>query len=141
MNPCGFSGHPKVACTDTPQQIQNYRKKLSGPLLDRFDLHVEVAFQAGAVLLGKPAPAESSAAVYQRVKKARQRQIDRQNKLNSELKPAELERFCALQPQTQSMLERAMDKLALSARGAHRVIRVARTLADLSGDEQLGTAH
>jgi len=139
--PCGFSGHPKVAWTDTPQQIQNYRKKLSGPLLDRFDLHVEVAFQAGAVLLGKPAPAESSAAVYQRVKKARQRQIDRQNKLNSELKPAELERFCALQPQTQSMLERAMDKLALSARGAHRVIRVARTLADLSGDEQLDTAH
>ena len=57
------------------------------------------------------------------------------------MKPAELERFCALQPQTQSMLERAMDKLALSARGAHRVIRVARTLADLSGDEQLGTAH
>jgi len=139
--PCGFSGHPKVACTDTPQQIQNYRRKLSGPLLDRFDLHVEVAFQAGAVLLGKSAPAESSAVVYQRVKQARQRQLDRQNKLNSELKPAELEHFCALQPQTQSMLERAMDKLALSARGAHRVIRVARTLADLSGDEQLDITH
>ena len=139
--PCGFSGHPKVACTDTPQQISNYRKKLSGPLLDRFDLHVEVAFQAGAVLLGKSAPAESSSVVYQRVLKARQRQLDRQQKLNSELKPAELEQFCALQPQTQSMLERAMDRLALSARGAHRVIRVARTLADLSGTKQLSTEH
>lgn len=93
------------------------------------------------MLLGKSAPAESSASVYQRVKLARQRQLDRQNKLNSELKPAELAHFCALAPQTQSMLERAMDKLALSARGAHRVIRVARTLADLNGDEHLSTAH
>jgi len=139
--PCGFSGHPKVACTDTPQQISNYRKKLSGPLLDRFDLHVEVAFQSGSVLLGKSAPAESSAMVYERVLQARQRQLARQNKLNSELKPSELEQFCALQPQAQNMLERAMDRLALSARGAHRVIRVARTLADLSGKEQLDITH
>mgnify|MGYP000008054546 CR=1 FL=1 len=139
--PCGFSGHPKVACTDTPQQISNYRRKLSGPLLDRFDLHVEVAFQSGSVLLGKSAPAESSSAVYERVLQARKRQLDRQSKLNSELKPSELEKFCSLQPQTQSMLERAMDRLALSARGAHRVIRVARTLADLNGAEQLSTEH
>ena len=71
-----YSGHPKIACTDTPQQISNYRKKLSGPLLDRFDLHVEVAFQSGAVLLGKSAPAESSSVVYQRVVQARQRQSE-----------------------------------------------------------------
>jgi len=139
--PCGYSGHPKIACTDTPQQISQYRRKLSGPLLDRFDLHVEVASQSGSVLLAKAAPAENSVTVYQRVESAREKQLARQGKLNSELTPDELQQFCILKLDTQSILETAMDKLALSARGAHRVIRVARTLADLQGLEQIETSH
>ena len=139
--PCGYLGHPKIACTDSPQQINQYRRKLSGPLLDRFDLHIEVAFQPGSVLLGKSAAAESSSVVYERVVQARKRQLDRQHKLNSELSPDELQQFCALKPETQTLLEAAMDKLALSARGAHRVIRVARTLADLQGMEQIDASY
>ena len=139
--PCGYSGHPKINCTDTPQQISQYRRKLSGPLLDRFDLHIEVASQAGSVLLAKSAPAESSATVHQRVQLARDKQLGRQLKLNSELSPGELSQFCPLLPETQSLLESAMDRLALSARGAHRVIKVARTLADLALSINIGDQH
>lgn len=139
--PCGFAGHPKIACTDTPQQISNYRKKLSGPLLDRFDLHVEVAYQAGAILLDTSIHSESSEKVYQRVQSAHDRQRFRQSKLNSELSPTELTQTCALTPRIQAMLENAMDRLALSARGAHRIIRVARTLADLDGSESIVENH
>jgi len=139
--PCGYSGHPKIACTDTPQQISQYRRKLSGPLLDRFDLHVEVSCQSGAVLLAETSQSESSSDVLKRVIQARTNQLQRQQKLNSELSPKELSTFCALKPETQKMLEMAMDRLALSARGAHRVIRVARTLADLQNLENIETTH
>jgi magnesium chelatase family protein len=139
--PCGFAGHPRIACTDTPQQISQYRKKLSGPLLDRFDLHVEVAYQAGSVLLDRSNYSESSETVFQRVKSAHDRQWHRQSKLNSELSPAELQSICPLTAHTQQILERAMDRLALSARGAHRIIRVARTLADLEGADTITEAH
>jgi len=139
--PCGFAGHPRIACTDTPQQINNYRKKLSGPLLDRFDLHVEVAYQAGAVLLDASNCSESSEAIFQRVQLAHDRQKFRQSKLNSALSPSELTRICALTSSTQLMLENAMDRLALSARGAHRIIRVARTLADLEGKPGIAEHH
>jgi len=110
-------------------------------LLDRFDLHVEVASQSGAVLLSKSKPAESSADVFERVRLARVRQLERQQKLNSELTPNELSVYCALNPGSQRLLETAMDRLALSARGAHRIVRVARTLADLKGDDDLDSQH
>jgi len=139
--PCGYLGHPKIACTDTPQQISQYRRKLSGPLLDRFDLHIEVAFQSGAILLAKGGDAESSAEVIERVKAARAIQDDRQGKLNSELSPVEMQQYCDLLPSTQGLLEAAMDRLALSARGAHRVIKVARTLADLALSINIGDQH
>lgn len=139
--PCGFAGHPRIACTDTPQQVSLYRKKLSGPLLDRFDLHVEVAYQAGSVLLDRSSLSESSEVVFQRVKAAHERQWHRQSKLNSELSPAELQLICPLTTHTQQILENAMDRLALSARGAHRIIRVARTLADLEGVDGITDCH
>ena len=139
--PCGYSGHPTVPCSDTPQQIAQYRRKLSGPLLDRFDLHVEVSSQTGAVLLSSAEPAEKSSSVYQRVSLARDKQYLRQGKLNSELKPDELAKFCYLSPEIQKILESAMDKLALSARAAHRVVKVARTLADLENQDDLQLKH
>ncbi|MFT6029359.1 MAG: magnesium chelatase family protein [Oleiphilaceae bacterium] len=139
--PCGYSGHPTVPCSDTPQQIAQYRRKLSGPLLDRFDLHVEVSSQSGAVLLSNTAPAEKSSSVYQRVSLAREKQYQRQGKLNSDLKPNELEIFCSLNSEIQKLLESAMDRLALSARAAHRIVKVARTLADLEGQDDLQLKH
>lgn len=139
--PCGYSGHPSVACTDTPQQISQYRRKLSGPLLDRFDLHVEVSSQSASVLLSNTDPAEASASVYQRVSIARERQYQRQNKLNSELKASELQHFCSLPEDAQRLLETAMDRLALSARAAHRVVKVARTLADLEDLVDINIKH
>jgi magnesium chelatase family protein len=133
--PCGYAGHPRVNCTDTPQQISQYRRKLSGPLLDRFDLHIEVASQPGSVLLSDINMSESSSVVFARVSQARERQISRQKKLNSDLSPDELAEFCALQPNMKAFLESSMDRLALSARGVHRILKVARTLADLQNEE------
>ena len=139
--PCGYAGHPTVACSDTPQQIAQYRRKLSGPLLDRFDLHVEVSSQSGAVLLSNSEPAENSLTVYERVSLARKKQYQRQGKLNSELKPSELNQFCPLSADIQKILESAMDRLALSARAAHRIVKVARTLADLENQDDLQLKH
>jgi magnesium chelatase family protein len=139
--PCGYSGHPTVACTDTPQQIANYRRKLSGPLLDRFDLHVEVASQPASVLLGRARPSESSSEVLARVTKARTIQLNRQNKLNSDLSGNEISEFCALQDSMRNFLENAMDRMALSARAAHRILKVARTLADLQGSQDIEMLH
>ncbi len=139
--PCGYLGHPKIECTDTPQQIANYRRKLSGPLLDRFDLHVEVGYQPAADLFAGRQPSESSADVAARVLEARARQLDRQKMLNASLQIRDIEKYCALEQGCRILLENAMDKLALSARGAHRIIRVARTLADLDGEPGIQTAH
>jgi magnesium chelatase family protein len=139
--PCGYSGHPKIQCQDSPQQIAQYRRKLSGPLLDRFDIHVEVTFQNAALLLDHDVCMESSAEVFQRVAGARKRQLVRQGKLNNQLDPTELRRWCAIPDQARSVLERAMDTLSLSGRAAHRILRVARTLADLMECEDIRNEH
>jgi magnesium chelatase family protein len=139
--PCGYSGHPTVNCTDTPQQISNYRRKLSGPLLDRFDLHIEVASQPASVLLGAHQVAESSSDVLKRVMAARECQVARQGVLNSALSGESLALHCSLKDELRLFLEAAMDKMALSARAIHRVLKVARTLADLQGAELIEMAH
>lgn len=139
--PCGYSGHPTVPCTDTPNQISQYKRKLSGPLLDRFDLHVEVSSQAGSVLLSQTEAAESSGSVFERVARARDKQYGRQGKLNSELLPSELPVYCHLEDSIKALLESAMDRLALSARAAHRIVKVARTLADLDDKDSLEMQH
>lgn len=139
--PCGFVGHPKIQCQDTPQQIAQYRRKLSGPLLDRFDIHVEVAFQNAAVLMDNGPEMESSAVVLARVVAARDRQLRRQGKLNNLLAGQELKRYCAIPDSARLILERAMDAMALSGRAAHRILRVSRTLADLAGVEQIEQPH
>ena len=97
--------------------------------------------QSGAVLLANTQPAESSSTVYERVYQARERQLARQGKLNSELKPSELNVYCCLDDELQKLLESAMDKLALSARAAHRVVKVARTLADLEAKDNIHLKH
>ncbi|MGC8120052.1 YifB family Mg chelatase-like AAA ATPase [Marinobacter sp. VGCF2001] len=138
--PCGYSGHPGIECQCSPTQVTRYRAKISGPLLDRFDLHVEVPVQAGGVLLGSAEAGESSDCVRARVLAARARQ-DKRGTLNAALSGSTLDRACKLDMAGERLLTRAMERLGLSARGLHRVLRLARTLADLEGVESLSQSH
>lgn len=139
--PCGYHGHPSIECTDTPQQVTKYRQKLSGPLLDRFDMHVEVPAQAADVLIAKSLNTESSETVRARVLVAREIQFQRSGKANRELSGGELEEVCKLNNQSRSLLENAMNRLGLSARAFHRVLRVARTIADLQQVDVVSMQH
>lgn len=138
--PCGYSGHPSIECQCTPTQVMRYRARISGPLLDRFDLHVEVPVQTGEVLLGPGEPGEATARVRQRVLAARDRQVER-GVLNAFLSGRALENACRLDAGSEQLLTSAMERLGLSARALHRILRVARTLADLDGVEHLQRQH
>lgn len=138
--PCGHLGDPRRACRCTPDQVARYRARLSGPLLDRIDLTVEVPAIATEALLGSP-PGESSAAVRVRVIAARALQAARQACPNARLPAGEIERHCRPDAGGEALLRQAMQRLDLSARAYHRVLRVARTLADLAGAVRPGAAH
>lgn len=138
--PCGFSGHPTIECQCTPQQVLRYRSKISGPLLDRFDLHVEVPVQSGDILMGHAEGGESSAVVRSRVAQAREQQAKRKQ-LNSTLSGRALQEACRLDADGERLLTGALEKLGLSARALHRILRVARTLADLDGVSDLAHSH
>jgi magnesium chelatase family protein len=134
--PCGWEGDSQRACRCTPRAMETYRRALSGPLLDRIDLQVTVA-RTPLEALGRDAAGEPSAAVRARVLEARRRQLERQGRLNSALRPAQLRRNAALAPAARSALERWAGQRGLSARGFHRAWRVARTLADLEAREAI----
>jgi magnesium chelatase family protein len=138
--PCGYSGHPTIECQCSPAQIVRYRSKISGPLLDRFDLHVEVPVQGGDVFMQHGEPGESSAQVRARVVAARCLQNAR-GALNAELSGKALQMACQLDSDSEQLLLRAMEKLGLSARALHRILRVARTLADLDASANVARAH
>ncbi|MDF4026640.1 YifB family Mg chelatase-like AAA ATPase [Luteibacter sp. PPL201] len=132
--PCGFSGDPKHACRCTPDQVQRYRARVSGPLLDRVDLCVEVPRVPIAALTAAASPYdEDSATVRQRVVTAREKALLRAGQSNAELSVVNLERDCALPQAERAWLEAALEKLGASARAYHRILRVARTIADLEG--------
>lgn len=139
--PCGYLGDPQRACRCTPDQVARYRGRISGPLLDRIDLHLLVPRVPNEALLG-PAPleGESSATVRRRVALARDRQYARQGHLNALLGPGDLDTHAPLDTASRALLEQAMSRLNLSARGLHRVIKVARTLSDLHGESALTAA-
>ncbi len=138
--PCGFLGHPSGRCRCTPEQVARYRGRISGPLLDRIDLHIEVpALPEGE--LTAAAAGEDSATVRQRVTVARERQLARQGKPNAQLAGKEIDRHCGLDGAGQTLLKQAITRLNLSARAYHRILRVARTVADLAGAADLGAAH
>lgn len=138
--PCGFLGDPGGRCRCTPDQIQRYRSKLSGPLLDRIDLHLTVAREATS-LNATPAPGENSATVAAQVARARQIQLARQGCANASLDLAGLRSHCTLQTDDQQWLERACERLGLSLRAAHRILKVARTLADLEEQPSISRQH
>jgi len=150
MNPCrcGHLGDAELACTRAPKCAQDYQAKLSGPLLDRFDLFVEVP-AVSATDLTLPPAAEGSDVVASRVAATRQRQQERLADMglmegvgcNAEIEGEMLEKIAPLSPEGQEMMAKAVDRLRLTARGYHRVLRVARTIADLDGVDQLESGH
>ncbi|MCX9156235.1 YifB family Mg chelatase-like AAA ATPase [Niveibacterium sp. 24ML] len=138
--PCGHHGDASGRCRCTPDQVARYRGRLSGPLLDRIDMVMEVAAVPAADLQAA-APGEASAAVRQRVEAADAVQQARQGKPNAALEAAAVERFCTPDEAGARLLASAIARLGLSARGTHRLLRVARTIADLAGAEGLGVSH
>jgi magnesium chelatase family protein len=142
--PCGFLGDPQHACNCNPLAIQRYRTKLSGPLLDRLDLQVEVPRLAHREL-AEPAPAETSESVRARVEAARLLQRERYQQegvhCNARMRPRHLQKFCKPDATGQALLEKVTDRLGLSARSYTRILKVARTIADLAGSASIETAH
>ena len=138
--PCGYYGDKSGRCQCRPEQIKRYQEKLSGPLLDRIDLHITVPALPASDLQSAQ-KGESSAVVREREIQAYQRQQARQGKANNELSPSELDQFAPLGDAESRILAMAQSRLNLSARGYHRVLRVARTIADLAGSEVIQTAH
>ncbi|MCG8588303.1 MAG: ATP-binding protein [Proteobacteria bacterium] len=138
--PCGHAGDPTHECTCRPGAVERYGQKLSGPLLDRIDLHVDVPAIPRDELLGA-ATGEPSSAVRARVTDARRRQADRLSRTpgatNASMRSADLERDCRLDDAGRHLLEDGIDRLGLSARAYTRVLRVSRTIADLAGRESI----
>jgi magnesium chelatase family protein len=142
--PCGYLGEPTGQCRCTPPEIARYRARLSGPLLDRIDLRVHVPALSSEELLEQPAGAPGqldTAAAAVRVAAARGRQLARAGKLNSQLTGKELQKHCGVDAACRQLLAQARARIGLSARGVHRLLRVARTLADLDGATSLGVTH
>ena len=138
--PCGYAGHPTRACTCSPAQIARYRARLSGPLMDLIDLIIETPALAYSDIAAS-AEGESSHSVRQRVCAARACQIERQGVPNARIDAGSVPALCSPDEQGAAILEAAMQRLNLSARAYHRILRVARTLADLAGDAQPGVRH
>lgn len=150
MNPCrcGYLGDPDMACNKAPACGQDYQNRLSGPLLDRIDLVIEMA-SLSPLELAKEASGEASSVILQRVEAARARQADRLAALeapaglrcNAELSGDLLERAAPLDGEARALMEQAVEQLRLSARGFYRVIKVARSIADLAGEEAITSLH
>jgi magnesium chelatase family protein len=143
--PCGYSGDPVRPCTCPPRSVIKYRGRISGPILDRIDLHIEVPSVKYEQLRADDDKAEKSASVRERVSLARQVQLNRFSGdgvySNSQMKPKHLKKFCQLDATCQAVLDHAVQQLGLSARAYHRILKVARTVADLDGKEDIARNH
>ncbi len=140
--PCGYLGDERGRCQCTEDQVTRYRGRLSGPLLDRIDMHIEVPRIAPDLLQGKPAVgAETSTLVRQRVAAARQRQLVREGRPNHALSNTQIEGSCRLDRAGRHLLEQAVERLGLSARAYHRILKVARTIADLAEQDDICADH
>lgn len=140
--PCGHLGNPKQHCRCTPEQIKRYHARISGPLLERIDLQLEVPLIPHDVLMQTtPTSNETSKQIQQRVIQARNIQLARQQKTNNALSVKELEQFCLLQKQDQQFLEAILQKLNLSIRSYHRILKIARTIADMARSEKIERNH
>ena len=145
--PCGWANDPQKPCTCAPAVVAKYQKRISGPLLDRIDIHVEVP-RVEYQKLSNDRLGETSAVIRQRVQAARDIQrkrfsnVDSSNIIcNADMRVAEIRQFCKLDEAGESLIRAAMGQMNLSARGYHRVLKLARTIADLAGSENIQAAH
>lgn len=142
--PCGYRGDPRRACACSPPQVERYLSKISGPLLDRIDLHVEVPAVPFTQLAEAP-PGPDSASIREVVLRAREIQRTRFGgkppHVNGRMTPRQIRKFCRLRPESASILKGAMEELGLSARAHDRVLRVARTIADIEGTDSIAPHH
>ncbi len=142
--PCGYYGDPKHACSCSNSMITRYRKRISGPLMDRIDIHIDVP-RIEFEKLNSDIKAEPSAAVRERVETARQRQTERLKdtmfQCNADLGPGEVRDQCKLDDQGTRLMQSAMAQMNLSARSFHRILKLGRTIADLAGEDQITTQH
>ncbi len=150
MNPCkcGFFGDPTRQCTCTPKDAKKYLDKISGPLLDRIDIEIELSAVSYDEISGKTAAGEPSAKIRERVNAARafanerlRRAGDKEGTLNARMSVEQLHKYCVPTEEASRLMRAAFDSLGLSARGHDRILRVARTIADLAGSEQIGAEH
>ncbi|MDP3281168.1 MAG: ATP-binding protein, partial [Nitrosomonas sp.] len=143
MNPClcGYLGHPNGKCHCTPDQVARYRARISGPLLDRIDMQIEVPAVPQEELMRQRVTGERSSIIRARVTESHQRQLDRQGKTNSRLGVKEIDQHCALDNASETLLKQAINRLNLSARAYHRILKVARTIADLAGVKKISNQH
>ena len=147
MNPCrcGFFGHPTKPCTCRPDDVKRYISKISGPVLDRIDIQIELPSLPYEELAAKGQGGESSAVIRERVVKARERAIERMKEdriyCNAQLDAAAIRKYCPVDDKASALLKAAYDKLGLSARGYDRILRVARTIADLDGSDVILPQH
>lgn len=143
--PCGYYGDSTRACTCTPTMIQRYQSKLSGPLLDRIDIHVDVPRVDYDKLMGE-SRAEPSSSIRERVERARERQLERFQGVphltcNADMTAGDIQSLCVLDNAARQLLDVTVRRLQLSARAYHRVLKLARTIADLAASELIGVAH
>ncbi|TET93909.1 MAG: ATP-binding protein, partial [Desulfobacteraceae bacterium] len=142
--PCGFFGDPKRECTCSYREIQRYRKRISGPLMDRIDIHVDVPSVLFRDLTGT-SQGQSSFDISERVINARNTQENRFHKTkihtNAMMNSRQIRRFCQIDDKSNSLLEMAMEKFALSARALSRILKISRTIADLAGSQDIEQIH
>ncbi len=138
--PCGYLGHPNGKCRCTPDQVARYRSRISGPLLDRIDLQIEVPALPQEDLT-RQAHGDDSNTVRQRVTAARERALVRQQKPNNLLTTRDIDKHCAPDEKGETLLKQAISRMGLSARAYHRILKVARTIADLAGVDTVSSAH
>ena len=144
--PCGYCGDPVRECTCSLSTISRYQKRISGPLLDRIDIHIEVP-RVDYEKLSDDRLGEPSANVQARVEEARQRQRERFDETNgaiacnADMRPAQIRQYCQLDETSQSLMRSAMNQMQLSARAYHRILKLARTIADLAGEENIVPTH
>lgn len=148
--PCGYLGDPKKACKCLPGQISRYKKRVSGPILDRIDLHIDVPSVETQKLVGKnKSKRESSNLIQKRVQKARDTQTrrfkdlpaSRRIKANSEMSTRDIKKYCPLASQCRTMMMSVAASMNLSARSYFKVIKIARTIADIAEDKNISTTH
>ncbi|MCW3108346.1 MAG: YifB family Mg chelatase-like ATPase [Segetibacter sp.] len=143
--PCGYYNHPEKECTCPPGAVQKYLNKISGPLLDRIDLHVEVT-PVSFTELSNTTKGEASASIRERVIKAREIQAERYKETpgtyaNAQMSSKQLREICVINQAGEGLLKKAMERLNLSARAYDRILKVSRTIADLAGSEDIKVEH